>query len=96
MGTGSFPGLKRPGRGADHPPLPPSKCRGHERVELYLYSPSGLSWPVIGRTLPLSLPFFVLKTHLVCKFISPLESETRFRAHKTEGKTIPIFMSYIF
>jgi hypothetical protein len=31
--------------GADHP----SKCRGHERVGLYLYSPSGLQWPVIGR-----------------------------------------------
>ena len=26
MGSGSFPGVKRPGRGADHPP--PSKCRG--------------------------------------------------------------------
>ena len=49
MGTWSFPGVKRPGRGADHPP--PSKCRGHERVELYLYSPSGPSWPVVGRTL---------------------------------------------
>ena len=48
MGTGSLPGVKRPGRGADHPA--PSKCRGHERVELYLYSPSGPSWPVIGRT----------------------------------------------
>ena len=48
MGTGSFPGVKRPGRGADHPPT--SKCRGHERVGLYLYSPSGPSWPVIGRT----------------------------------------------
>ena len=48
MGTGSFPGVKRPGRGADHPP--PSKRRGHERVELYLYSPSGPQWPVIGRT----------------------------------------------
>ena len=34
MGTGSFPGVKRPGRGADHPP--PSKCRGQERVGLYL------------------------------------------------------------
>jgi hypothetical protein len=22
MGTGSFPGVKRPGHGADHPPLP--------------------------------------------------------------------------
>jgi hypothetical protein len=48
MGTGSFSGVKRPGRGADHPP--PSKRRGHERVELHLYSPSGPQWPVIGRT----------------------------------------------
>ena len=40
MGTGSFPGVKRPGRGADHPP--PSKCRGQERVGLYLYTPLGL------------------------------------------------------
>jgi hypothetical protein len=55
MGTGSFPGVKRPGRGADHPPL--SKRRGHERVGLYLYSPSGLSWPVIGR----NLPFYVTR-----------------------------------
>ena len=55
MGTGPFPGVKRPGRGADHPP--PSKCRSHERVGLYLYSPSGPQWPVIGRTLPYwSLP----------------------------------------
>ena len=50
MGTGSFPGVKRPGRGGDHPP--PSKRRGNERVGLCLYSPSGPSWPVIGRTLP--------------------------------------------
>ena len=48
MATGSFQGLKRPGRGADHPP--PSKRRGHERVELYLYLPYGASWPVIGKT----------------------------------------------
>ena len=48
MGTRSLPGVKRPGRGADHPS--PSKCRGHERVGLYLYSSSGPSWPVIGRT----------------------------------------------
>ena len=46
MGTGSFAGVKRPGRGADHPP--PSKCRGQERVGLYFYSPSGPSWPVMG------------------------------------------------
>ena len=49
MGTVTFPGVKRPGRDADHPP--PSKCRGQERVELYLYLPSGPQWPVIGREL---------------------------------------------
>jgi hypothetical protein len=53
MGTGSFPGVERPGRGVDHPP--PSRAEVKERVELYLYSPSGPSWPVIGRPLP--LPF---------------------------------------
>ena len=51
MGTGSFPGVKRPGRGADHPP--PTSAEVKERVELYLYSPSGPSWPVLWRTLPL-------------------------------------------
>jgi hypothetical protein len=40
------PGIKRPGRGADHPP--PSGTEVTEKVELYLYSPSGPSWPVIG------------------------------------------------
>ena len=50
MGTGSFPEVKRPGRVADHPP--PSKCRGQERVGLYLYSPSG---PVMGTPLPFTL-----------------------------------------
>jgi hypothetical protein len=58
MGTGSFPGVKRPGRGADHPP--PSMCRGREWVELYLYFPSVPSWPVIGRTLPLTLLYSFL------------------------------------
>jgi hypothetical protein len=43
-------GEKRPGRGVDHPP--PSSAEVKERVELYLYSPSGPSWPVLGRTLP--------------------------------------------
>jgi hypothetical protein len=51
MGTGSFPGVKRPGRGVDHPPK--SSAEVKERVELYLYSPSAPSWPVLGRTLPL-------------------------------------------
>jgi hypothetical protein len=46
VGTGSFPGVKKPGRGVDHP-LPPS-AEVKERVELYLYSPSGTSWSVLG------------------------------------------------
>jgi len=46
MGTGSFPGVKRPGRGVGHPL--PSSSEVKERADLYLYSPSGPSWPVIG------------------------------------------------
>ena len=46
MGTGSFPGVSRPGSGVDHPT--PSSTDVKERVELYLYSPSGLSWPGLG------------------------------------------------
>jgi hypothetical protein len=54
MGTGLFPGVKRPGCGTDHPP--PYKRRGHERVGLYIYSPSGPQWLVIGRTFTFTLP----------------------------------------
>jgi hypothetical protein len=44
----SFPEVKRPGRGVDHPPT--SSAEVKERVELYLYSLSGPSWPFLGRT----------------------------------------------
>ena len=37
MRTGSFLGVKRPGRGIDHPPLSSAEVEG--RVELYIYSP---------------------------------------------------------
>ena len=61
MGTGSLPGggKELPGRDAD--PSLTSSAVGHERVELYLYSPYepyGLyraSVPVQGYTLPLPL-----------------------------------------
>jgi hypothetical protein len=46
MGTGSFPGVKWPELGVDHPP--PYRTKIKERAELYLYSTSGPSWPVIG------------------------------------------------
>ena len=55
MGIGSFPKAKRPGRGADHPPTSRTEVKG--RVELYICYPSGPLWPVLGRTLPLPLPF---------------------------------------
>ena len=51
MGTGSFPGVKQPQCGADHPP--PSQCRGHERLRLYFYSQSWTHWAVIWRNLTL-------------------------------------------
>jgi hypothetical protein len=46
MGTRSFLGVKRPCCAADHPP--PSTADVKERVEIYLYSPSGTLWPVLG------------------------------------------------
>jgi hypothetical protein len=46
MGTGSFPGVKRPGRGVNHPPLFSAEVK--ERVELYICSPSTPSWKAIG------------------------------------------------
>ena len=62
MGTGSFPGVKRPGRGVDHPS--PSRTEVEGRVELYICSPSGPSWPVVGR--PLSLLKELCKFILIC------------------------------
>ena len=49
VGTRSLsPGVKRPGRSIDHPPLSSAKVEG--RVELYLFSSSGPSWPVLSLT----------------------------------------------
>jgi hypothetical protein len=46
MVTGSFPVVKRSGRGADNPT--PFSDEFKERVEIYLCSPDGPSWPVLG------------------------------------------------
>ena len=48
MGTRSFPGVKRPGRDIDHQPT--SSAEVKERVELYLYSSSEPSCPVLWWT----------------------------------------------
>ena len=49
MGTRSFPLVERLGLVVDQPPL--SRVEVKERVELYDYSPSGLSGTVSGQTL---------------------------------------------
>ena len=46
MITESFPGIKRPGRGVDHPP--PLSTEIEEKEGLYFYSPSRPSWTFIG------------------------------------------------
>jgi hypothetical protein len=56
------PVVKRPGRGVNHPL--PSSADVKERVELYLYSPSGPSWHVLGWILP--LPLFGVTTIQSC------------------------------
>ena len=50
MGTGSLPGVKRPGRSVNH--SPPSSAKVKEKVQLYIYSPSGPLGSVLRRTLP--------------------------------------------
>jgi len=46
MGTEYFPGVKRPGLDVDNPTT--SSAEVKERVQVHLYSKSGLPWPVIG------------------------------------------------
>jgi len=60
MGTGSFPGIKQPKRRTDHPP--PYSAEVKERVELYLYSPSGLSCLVLGVN-------FIYKTSFIVQYL---------------------------
>jgi hypothetical protein len=63
MGTGSFLWVKRPRSCVDHPP--PSSAEVKERVELYLYSPSGTSWSVLRCPLPLTVVIIVANTSCV-------------------------------
>jgi hypothetical protein len=53
VGTGSFLGESWPGHCVDNPPHPAPGLKEEYSysaavVQLYLYSPSGPSWPVIG------------------------------------------------
>jgi hypothetical protein len=61
-----FPRVKWPGRGVKHEPF--FRAEVKERIELYFYSLSGPSWPVLQRTstllLPLPLPLNSLKVYV--------------------------------
>jgi len=61
MVTGSFLGVKRLGHGVEHPS--PSSSEVKEIVEVYLYSPAGPLWPLLGKTVP--LPFLNVDSILV-------------------------------
>ena len=68
----SFPGVKRPGRGVDHPPL--SSAEVKETVEVYSTPPlPGQSWPVLG-CLPLPLHAWVRTQERF--FLFPLRHQT--------------------
>jgi hypothetical protein len=58
-----FPESKQAGHCVNNPPQSSPKVK--ERVELYLYFPSGPSWPVLGWSSPLPLPCFGLLRCLV-------------------------------
>jgi hypothetical protein len=63
----SFPSvLLYPVRGVDHPHS--SRAEVKERVELYLYSPSGSSWPLLGWNLP--LPFCLYLIYPVTRYFT--------------------------
>jgi hypothetical protein len=49
----SFLEVKRPGHVFHDPP--PSSAEVKEKIELYLYFPSGRAWPVLGQYLPFYL-----------------------------------------
>ena len=84
MGTGSFRGVKRPGRGVDHPP--PYRTEVKEKPLL----PSGPSWPVLWLTLPLLLPLLVLCQSYHRELGSPLLPNTQYvdcvHTHSTDMK----------
>jgi hypothetical protein len=98
MGTGSFPGVKGPGRGVDHPP--PYIAEVKERVELYVYSPSGPSWSVLGWTSPFTFTFLNpaldRRVYLTAPAaITLISSGTRWTAPEATQLLLPWRLKYI-
>jgi hypothetical protein len=71
MGTGSFPGVKRPGRGADHPPLQAQRSRKSRASPQPSARPSGLLRGTFTFTSHLRLVGKSLKTKLNLIFFIP-------------------------
>ena len=64
IGTGSpSRGGGQPGCGVDHPPQSSTEVKG--KVELYVYSRLGLSWPLLSLNLPLAYTLVVENMYLV-------------------------------
>jgi hypothetical protein len=108
MGTESFPGVKRPRRGVDHPSL--SSVEAKERVELHLYPSFGPSWTVLGWTLrlplPLPLPYDNLyssinplnpELNLICELLALLAHHFLHVSRiRDKSLTFRLLMSYIY
>jgi len=72
-------GVKQPKRSVNHPPI--SSVEVKERIGLYLYAACVCTWPVLGRTLPLSLLLFTfsVSVHTVALLVEALR-------YKSEGR----------
>ena len=82
----------RPGRGYNHPP--PSTTEIKRRVEHYLYSPSGYSWHVLGRNLPITPAFFFFAVSALWVTCSGVLS--KIRIYENSVKLYPYYWSVFF
>jgi hypothetical protein len=90
MGPGSFPEVRRPRRGVDHPPSPSAEVK--EKVEPYLYSLSGLMWPVLGGNLLLIYTY--LCTLTLTHSYTHTHSHTHTHTH-THTHSLNVFSSTV-
>ena len=70
---------------------PPSSAEVEGRVELYICSPSGPSWPVIGRTLALPLQIMYVKEIQHFNIPEMLKEHAAFRTGKQAYVTVYIY-----